>query len=138
MSRRDRVSPRSAVAKPTSRSRTHTSETFAVSFADMSDDIELAILTLTFTASDPDALLTSLSKYVVLTRGQAGSRNVDLCVSVAHPARFVVIQKWDSEAHARAHLDSDVMIEMAEACRGVLSEAPLIDLLEGISAHDLN
>ena len=103
----------------------------------MADDLEIAILTMHFTASDPDALLTNLSKYVVLSRGQDGARNIDLCASVADPARFVVIGKWDSEAHARAHVDSEAMVEMAEACRGILSVAPRIELLEGISAHDL-
>jgi hypothetical protein len=29
------------------------------------------------------------------------------------------------------------MIEMAEACRGLLTGPPQIDLFEGISAHDL-
>ncbi len=104
----------------------------------MADDVEIAILTMRFNASDPDVLLSNLSKYVVLTRGQDGCRNVDLCVSVAHPSQFVIIQKWESEQHARTHIDSATMIEMAEACRGVLSEAPSIELLEGISAHDLN
>jgi hypothetical protein len=30
------------------------------------------------------------------------------------------------------------MVEMAQACSGLLSSPPDIDLLEGISAHDLN
>jgi hypothetical protein len=29
------------------------------------------------------------------------------------------------------------MVEMAEACRGLLAQAPDIDLYDGISAHDL-
>jgi len=29
------------------------------------------------------------------------------------------------------------MIEMAEACRGLLREKPQIELYEGLSAHDL-
>ncbi len=104
----------------------------------MADDLEIALLTLTFSASDAEALLASLSKYVVLTRGVDGCRNVDLCASVAKPGVFVIIQKWDSEEHARNHVDSDLMVEMANSCRGILTEAPEIDLLEGISAHDLN
>ena len=104
----------------------------------MPEDLEIALITMTFTASDAEALLANLSKYVVLTRGVDGCRNVDLCASVARPGVFVVIQKWDSDEHARAHVDSDLMVEMAQACRGILSEAPQIDLLEGISAHDLN
>ena len=38
---------------------------------------------------------------------------------------------------ARSHFDSDVMIEMAKNCSDVLTRQPEIDLLEGISAHDL-
>ena len=33
--------------------------------------------------------------------------------------------------------DSPAMVEMAEACRGLLARPPLIDLWDGISAHDL-
>ena len=92
---------------------------------------------MTFTAADPDQLLSVLSKYVVMTRNEPLCRNADLCVSYTDPLRFVIIQKWDSEDDARAHFDSPVMIEMAEGCAGILTEAPDIDLLEGISAHDL-
>jgi len=101
-------------------------------------EVEIALVTMTFNASDPVGLLTNLSKYVVLARGADGCRNIDLCESVAMPNKFVVIQKWESETHARAHVDSDLMVEMAEACRGMLTSAPDIDLLEGLSAHDLN
>ena len=55
----------------------------------------------------------------------------------ATPGRFTVIEKWGSPEHQRAHFDSAEMVEMAEACSGLLAEAPDIDLLEGISAHDL-
>jgi quinol monooxygenase YgiN len=48
-----------------------------------------------------------------------------------------VIQKWDSPAAQQAHFDSADMVEMAEACRGLLAQPPDIDLLEAISAHDL-
>ena len=92
---------------------------------------------MVFDASDPDALLSNLSKYVVLARGEAGCRNIDLCASFAVPTRFVVIEKWDSPEAARGHFDSDVMVEMAKACEGILSAPPEIDLLEGLSAHDL-
>jgi hypothetical protein len=30
------------------------------------------------------------------------------------------------------------MVEMATACTGLLTSPPMIDLLESISAHDLN
>jgi quinol monooxygenase YgiN len=48
-----------------------------------------------------------------------------------------VIQKWDSPAAQKAHFDSPEMVEMAEACTGLLTQPPQIDLLEGLSAHDL-
>jgi quinol monooxygenase YgiN len=101
------------------------------------DDVELTIVTMTFDASDPAALIGVLSKYVVVSRGAPGCRNIDLCGSVTTPNRFLVIQKWDSPETQQAHFDSPEMVEMAEACRGVLSRPPTIDLYEGLSAHDL-
>jgi quinol monooxygenase YgiN len=103
----------------------------------MPDDVELTIVTLQFDAADPERLLAVLAKYVVLARGHPGCRNIDLCASVMMPGRYVVIEKWESPAAQRAHLDSADMVEMAEACRGLLTQAPVIDLLEGVSAHDL-
>jgi len=101
------------------------------------DDLDLTIVTLRFDAADPDRLQGVLAKYVVLTRGHEGCRNVDFCASVSTPGRFLIIEKWESPAAQRAHFDSADMVEMAEACRGLLTSAPLIELLEGISAHDL-
>ncbi len=101
------------------------------------DDIELAIVTMRFDAADPSALLAILSKYVVLTRMQPGCRNVDLCASVTRPGRYLLIQKWDSALAQQQHFDSDVMVEMASACAGLLTVAPDIDLWDGPSAHDL-
>jgi quinol monooxygenase YgiN len=100
-------------------------------------DVQLTVVVLRFQASDPEALLSVLAKYVVLARGHRGCRNVDLVASVTTPGRLVVIQKWDSPAAQQAHFDSADMVEMAEACRGLLAEPPDIDLLEAISAHDL-
>jgi quinol monooxygenase YgiN len=100
-------------------------------------EVELAIVTMTFDASDDAALLAILSKYVVLTRMQDGCRNVDLCSSVTHHGRHLVVQKWETPHHQRAHFDSEVMIDMATACMGVLSRAPDIDLWDATSAHDL-
>ena len=99
--------------------------------------VEIALVTMVFDASDPDALLTNLSKYVVLARGEVGCRNIDLCVSFAVSTRFVIIEKWESAELARAHFDSTLMVEMAESCDGILRAPPEIDLLEGLSAHDL-
>jgi quinol monooxygenase YgiN len=101
------------------------------------DDLELTVVTMQFDASNGDGLQAVLAKYVVLTRGHPGCRNVDLCRSALHPERFVVIEKWESAEAQRAHFDSTEMVEMAEACTGLLERAPQIDLLDSISAHDL-
>ena len=100
-------------------------------------DVELAIVTMRFDAAAPDSLMAVLSKYVVLTRMQPGCRNVDLCASATRPGRFLIIEKWESGASQRAHFDSDVTVEMAAACNGLLTSAPDIDLWDGASTHDL-
>ena len=104
--------------------------------------MELAIVTMVFDAAGDDAsaaerLLAVLSRYVVLTRGHPGCRNVDLSASTTRPGRYVVVQKWSSPADQRAHFDSADMVEMAEGCRGLLTGKPEMDLLAPISAHDL-
>ncbi len=99
--------------------------------------MDLTIVSLVFDASDPGALAAVLSKYVVVARGAPGCRNIDLCASISRPGRFVVTEKWESAEAQRAHFDSAEMIEMAEACRGLLQRPPEIDLLDPISAHDL-
>ncbi|MDP1792662.1 MAG: antibiotic biosynthesis monooxygenase [Acidimicrobiales bacterium] len=106
----------------------------------MVDDVELTVVTLRLDALDEASagrLLGVLSKYVVLARGHDGCRNIDLVASMTSPGRFLLIQKWDSPDAQQAHFDSTDMIEMAEACRGLLSRAPDVDLWEGLSAHDL-
>ena len=125
-------------------------QTYRVSFAGMAptpdgspvgdpagDAVELAIVTMRFDAADADALMAVLSKYVVLARMQPGCRNIDLCASATQPGRYLVIQKWESEGAQRAHFDSEVMVEMAKSCNGLLTTAPDIDLWDGASAHDL-
>ena len=103
----------------------------------MQDDIELTVVTMAFDAADPERLLAVLAKYVVVSRMQTGCRNIDLCGSVTRDRRYLIIQKWDSPAAQRAHFDSPAMVEMAEACRGLLTAPPEIELFEGVSAHDL-
>jgi quinol monooxygenase YgiN len=103
----------------------------------MPDDVELTIVTMRFDAADPAALLGVLSKYVVLARMEPACRNIDLCASVTTPGRYLLIQKWETPEAQRAHFDSPVMVEMAEACRGLLTGPPDIDLWDGPSAHDL-
>ena len=104
----------------------------------MADEVELTIVTMRFEATDAAALMPVLSKYVVLSRNHPGCRNIDLCASVTSPGRFTIIEKWDSPEVQRDHFDSAEMVEMAQACGRLLSAPPDIDLLEGISAHDLN
>ncbi len=101
------------------------------------DDVDLTVVLMAFDASDPEALQAILAKYVVVSRGHPGCRNIDLCLSATHPTRFVVIEKWESPDAQRAHFDSPDMVEMAGACDGKLARAPSIDLLDAISAHDL-
>jgi quinol monooxygenase YgiN len=111
-----------------------------LSFSDMagaSDEVELVVVTMRFDAAEPGALLAVLSKYVVLTRMEPGCRNVDLISSVTTPGRVLIVQKWDSPETQRRHLDSDVMVDMARSCTGLLTNPPDIDLWESISAHDL-
>ena len=101
------------------------------------DEVELAIVTMVFDAADLDRLIPILSKYVVLSRQQAGCRNIDLCASATTPGRIVIIQKWESASAQRAHFDSPEMVEMAEMAKPLLATPPAIDLLDGLSAHDL-
>ena len=90
-----------------------------------------------FPVRDRNELLGALSRYVVLTRQEASCRNVDLVASVTHDGRFVVIEKWDSAAAVQAHLDSPLMTEMAQSAVTALASKPELDLLEPISAYDL-
>jgi quinol monooxygenase YgiN len=101
------------------------------------EDVDLTLVTMTFDASEPERLLAVLAKYVVLSRGHRGCRNIDLAASATTPGRYVVIQKWDSPAAQQRHFDSSDMVDMAQSCAGLLAAPPRIDLLEGISVHDL-
>ena len=100
-------------------------------------EVELTIVTMLFDSAQPEPLQSVLAKYVVLSRGHPGCRNIDLCASATSPGRFVIIEKWESPSTQRGHFDAEETVEMADACRGLLVRAPAIDLLEGISAHDL-
>ncbi len=100
-------------------------------------DVDLTMVTMELDAADPARVQAILARYVVLSRGHEGCRNIDLALSSTVPERFVVIQKWESPEAQQRHFDSSDMVEMAEACRGLLTRAPRIDLLHPISAHDL-
>lgn len=104
---------------------------------DAAGEVDLTLVTLRFDAADPGALAGVLAAYVVTSRNESGCRNIDLCVGVGAPSRFVVIEKWESPEAQRRHFDGDAMIAMAQSCNGLLRSAPAIELLEGISAHDL-
>jgi quinol monooxygenase YgiN len=101
------------------------------------EDVDLVVVTMAFDAADPAGLQALLAKYVVLTRGHPGCRNVDLLVSATSPNRHLVIAKWESAVAQRAHFDSPDMVELAEGCRGVLTGPPQIDLYDPISAYDV-
>jgi len=101
------------------------------------DDVALTVVTMVFQASDADRLLAVLAKYVVVSRGAPGCRNIDLCASATRDDRYLVIEKWESPDAQRDHFDSPEMVEMAESCRVLLAVPPDIDLFDGISAHDL-
>lgn len=101
------------------------------------DEVEVTVVTMEFAATQPEALLAVLAKYVVVSRGHQGCRNIDLCASATAEHRYVVIQKWASPDDQQRHFDSSEMVDMAAACAGLLASPPRIDLLTGISAHDL-
>lgn len=102
------------------------------------DEVELTMVTMSFDAVDPDALQAVLARYVVVSRGHAGCRNIDLCLSTTTPNRFVIVQKWERPDDQQAHFDSADMVAMASGCTGLLAAPPRIELLEAISAHDLH
>jgi len=84
-----------------------------------------------------DPLLAELVRYVVMTRGEPGCRNVDLCASVTTPARVVIVEKWATFAAQRAHFDGTALLTLARAAETMGAARPEIELLQGLSAHDL-
>ena len=58
-----------------------------------SGEVDLTMVTMTFDATDADSLQAVLARYVVLSRGHAGCRNIDLAMSSTTPNRFVIVQK---------------------------------------------
>ena len=105
----------------------------------MSDDLEIAILTAMFDARPgaEESLAATLARYVVMTRHEPACRNVDLVASVTRGGRFLVIEKWESADAIQAHLDSQLMTEMAREALPALADQPVLDLYDTISAHDL-
>lgn len=103
----------------------------------MTSVAEVTIVTMVFESSRIDEVVALLARYVVLARGHEGCVNVDLAASVTSPGRFVVIGKWTSAAAAQAHLGSLEAQRLADELTPLLERAPQVDLLRGVSAHDL-
>ncbi len=104
------------------------------------EEPEIAVLVARFDplAGCHDALGAVLARYVVLTRRDRACRNVDLLAAASVPGRLLIVEKWESHAAARAHLDSDAMTEMARSALPHLAARPEIDLYDTVSAHDLS
>lgn len=78
-----------------------------------------------------------LARYVVVTRGEEGCRNIDLVASLLTPGRFLVYEKWESPAAQAAHMAGATMTEMAGAASPLLNGPPDLGLFAAVSAHDL-
>ena len=103
-------------------------------------DFPLTVVVGTFDARTgaEAALGAVLARYVVVSRGAAGCRNIDLIVSLTTPGRFLVYEKWETPEAQAAHFSSEVAAEMAAAAVPLLTGAPDFGLYEGVSAHDLH
>lgn len=84
-----------------------------------------------------DELLAHLIRYVVVSRSEPGCRNIDLCSSVTVDGRVVIIEKWQTPEAQQAHTAGPALLELANAARELNAARPEMDLLAGISAHDL-
>jgi quinol monooxygenase YgiN len=104
---------------------------------DSADEVEPVMVVLNFRTDKPAELMEVLARYVVLSRGQPGCRNIDYVASVTNPGRLLVIEKWESIEAQKRHFDSDEMVAMAAEAMPLLASEPDIDLFEGISMHDL-
>jgi quinol monooxygenase YgiN len=103
------------------------------------EEVDLAVVAGTFVAipGREEALAGVLGRYVVLSRGHPGCRNIDLVASLTEPGRFLVYEKWSSLDDQRAHMDSAEMRSMASEAAPLLAEPPHLGLFQGVSAHDL-
>lgn len=102
-------------------------------------EVRLTVVAGTFDArpGSEAELAAALARYVVLTRGADGCRNVDLVASLTRPGRFLLVEKWSSPAEQQAHIASPVMASLAEAAAPLLESPPDLGLYEAVSAHDL-
>lgn len=102
-------------------------------------EVELAVVVGVFDArpGSEAEFGAVLARYVVVSRGQAGCRNIDLVAALTTPGRFLVYEKWESPAAQQAHMTSETMAEMAAAASPLLAHPPDLGLFEAVSAHDL-
>lgn len=102
-------------------------------------EVELAVVAGVFDARPgrEAELGAVLARYVVISRGHPGCRNIDLVASLTTPGRVLLYEKWESPEHQAAHMASTTMAEMAEAVTPLLTRPPDLGLFEGVSAHDL-
>lgn len=100
------------------------------------DGPEPTIVTMVWEQVD-DGLMAHLARYVVVSRSETGCRNIDLCASVTVDGRVVIIEKWATPAAQQAHAGGPALLALASAARDLGAARPTLDLLEGISAHDL-
>ena len=102
-------------------------------------EVELAVVAGVFDARPgrEAELGAVLARYVVLSRGHPGCRNIDLVTSLTTPGRFLVYEKWESPAHQRSHMASAAMSDLADDAAPLLAAPPELGLYEAISAHDL-
>ena len=82
------------------------------------------MVTMAFDALDPERLQSVLARYVVLSRGHPGCRNIDLAMSTTQPNRFVIIQKWERPRTSRPTSTRPTWSTMAEGCAGLLAGPP--------------
>ena len=96
------------------------------------DEVDLTMVTMTFDAVDPGRLQSVLARYVVLSRGHHGCRNIDLALSATQPEPLrdraeVGVARSDQ----RAHFDSADMVDDGRGLRRASWPArPPIDLLD--------
>lgn len=102
-------------------------------------DLALAVVVGTFDARAERArdVGAVLARYVVMSRGEPGCRNIDLVASLTTGGRFLVYEKWESLPSQAEHLASPAFREMAEAVAPLLERPADFGLFEAVSAHDL-
>lgn len=102
-------------------------------------DVEIAVVAGTFDAAPgrEAELGAVLARYVVVSRGHPGCRNIDLVASLTTPGRFLVYEKWESPAAQAEHMASEATSAMAASASQLLRRPPDLGLFEPVSAHDL-